>query len=602
MCGIYSILFSHETKQDKTLLDNYYQLGIKNIEKLNHRGPDSTGYWNNNHVHLGHKRLSIINPTGRNQPIIFSHPDNPNHKIILTINGEIYNYKKLKSKWLPDNYELCSDCEVVAAGYIYYAKQKMYDLTLDHHNIIRFLSELEGQFSFVLYDELNNYTLIVRDPIGITPMYIGKDSNYNNIFVASELKALENCEDVGSFPPGCYMYFKNLGNFYNNINIKPYYLNSPEGEWLKTEYKQSEIIDVKDKNEPLLGEIRELFTNCVIKRLMSDVPFGILLSGGLDSSLVCSIAVKYIKENPHLFPNLNFKDIHTFSIGLDNSPDLKYAKKVADFLGTTHYNFTFTVQEGIDCLKEIIYCLETYDITTIRASIPMYLLARKIRQTTDIKMLLSGEGSDEILGGYLYFHKAPSDKEHQQECVRRIYDLNFFDCLRANKSTMAYSLEARVPFLDKEFISKCIHLHKDVKTVEGIEKYVLRNAFNIRENNDVHGVYLPDEILWRQKEQFSDGVGYEWIDTLKNIHEHFDITSIYPDLDINNEFVNRYTKYKINPPQTKEALIYRLIFNYHFPNRDNDDNNVKTWVPNTSWGDVDSDPSGRVQKNHINSL
>ena len=345
-----------------------------------------------------------------------------------------------------------------------------------------------------------------------------------------------------------------------------------------------------EEEADLLTKIRTTFENAVIKRLMTDVPFGILLSGGLDSSLVASVAVRYIRAHPEIYGENPI--IHTFSIGDKDGTDLPFARKVAEFLGTRHHEIPFTVEEGLNAIEDIIYYLETYDITTIRASTPHYLLSRKI-QSLGIKMVLSGEGSDEILGGYLYFHQAPSDKEHQIECKKRVMDLGYFDCLRADKSTMANGLEGRYPFLDTEFVKLCININKDVKTQKGIEKYILRKAFDLTDEALV-SAYLPDEVLWRQKEQFSDSVTYRWIDTLKEITEK----------EVKDNYLTAYNHreylYPYNTPHTMEAFYYRIAFEKMFPNREK---TVKYWLPNTMWSGVKSnDPSGRAQGCHINTI
>jgi asparagine synthase (glutamine-hydrolysing) len=429
---------------------------------------------------------------------------------------------------------------------------------------------------------------------------------YGHVHIASEIKALTQCITVSVIPSGSYLYFDAKNPQVTPIN---FFNDTKDGKWvldntsdithslITYSYQEQPILNASEQ-ELLLKQIKESFEKAVIARLMSDVPFGILLSGGLDSSLVASIAVKYIREHPELYGENPV--IHTFSIGDVDSTDLPYARKVADFLGTTHHEIDFTVEEGINSIDEIVSVLETYDITTIRASTPHYLMSRKIK-SMGVKMVLSGEGSDEILGGYLYFHKAPSDIEHQLECKRRVLDLGYFDCLRADKSTMGNGLESRVPFLDTEFVNLCINIHKDVKTQtytelhnngKPIEKYILRKAFDIK-NDSGTPVYLPSEVLWRQKEQFSDSITYRWIDTLKS----------FTDKEIKENYLaafnNREYLYPYNTPQTTEAFYYRQIFEQLYPNREK---TVKAWAPNTKWlGINSSDPSGRVNDCHINT-
>ena len=625
MCGIFALIVR------KTIINNkikykYYTLGC--INKIEHRGPDGTGYYENNNIYLGHKRLAIIDPKSGNQPIISN-----DGNLVLCVNGEIFNYKELRKDDSTYIYNTNSDCESINALYSYYSNSNS-NSPLTHTQIVSLLEKLDGQFSFILYDKINNMILTARDPFGITQLYYGLDST-GNIHFSSELKALNKCINVNVFPSGNYMYLN-----INDPSLLPitYFSDTKDGSWLKLSkehleenyfskdnyyYSPQKLLDMVEQDD-LMEKIKETFEKAVIKRLMSDVPFGILLSGGLDSSLVASVAVRYIRKHPEIYGENPI--IHTFSIGDKDSTDLPYAKKVADFLNTNHHEISFTVEDGMNAIENVIYHLETYDITTIRASTPHYLLAQKI-QSMGIKMVLSGEGSDELLGGYLYFHNAPSDLEHQLECKKRVLDLGYFDCLRADKSTMAHSVEARYPFLDTEFIKLCINVHKDVKTQKGIEKYILRAAFgaafgksraktleglkplSLEEDStdrmdsssggggvDGGGEYLPslpDEILWRQKEQFSDSITYRWIDTLKaNTEKQVVDKSLVA-------YNHRELIYPYNTPQTHEAFYYRQIFENLFPSREK---TVKCWYPNTRWkGITSSDPSGRAQSCHINT-
>jgi asparagine synthase (glutamine-hydrolysing) len=639
MCGIFGLIVRKPITNNK-----YKKYTLECINKLQHRGPDGTGYYENKNICLGHKRLAIIDPKKGSQPIISN-----DGNLVLCVNGEIFNYKDLRKEYSTYNYNTNSDCESINALYNYYNNTNNTNKILNHTQIVSLLEQLDGQFSFILYDKINNMVLIARDPFGITQLYYGLDSN-GNIHFSSELKALTKCVNVSVFPSGNYMYLNTNDTKLNQIS---YFSDTKNGSWLKPSKEQIEenyfskeqyfyspqpLLD-SDEQQILMAKIKETFENAVIKRLMSDVPFGILLSGGLDSSLVASVAVKYIRSHPEKYGENPI--IHTFSIGDKDSTDLPYAKKVADFLNTTHHEISFTVEDGMNAIENVIYHLETYDITTIRASTPHYLLAQKI-QSMGIKMVLSGEGSDELLGGYLYFHKAPSDEEHQIECKKRVMDLGYFDCLRADKSTMAHSVEARYPFLDTEFIKLCINIHKDVKTQKSIEKYILRAAFaafgksraktleglkplssdevsnqRMEKNEvDVEGdsskiiknvsqisreleglkpsqPSLPDEILWRQKEQFSDSITYRWIDTLKADTEKQVIDKSLV------AYNHRELIYPYNTPQTHEAFYYRQIFEKLFPNREK---TVKCWYPNTRWkGITSSDPSGRAQTCHINT-
>lgn len=598
MCGITLYLIFKENK--KYILNNinsspssyYKEHLLKSSSLIKHRGPDWSGNEiickDDKSIYIAHERLAIIDPLKGSQPLIYE-DSKPYQKIVLCVNGEIYNYKELKKMCNNYNYKTNSDCEVIIALYLKYLKGEF-------KSINEIVNKLDGQFSFILYDNLNDNLFIARDPIGITSLYYGFDK-HNNLMVCSELKGLYLCNYVYQFPSGSYCFLtKEIYNDilkHRNIEFINYYNQSTLGTWNNSNLSNTILKQGNISNELfeeyIYTTIRTLFTKAVEKRLMSDVPFGVLLSGGLDSSLVSSITVKLINEGKI---DLKWgKQIHSFSIGIDNnsgnSPDLIKAQKTANFLGTIHHNFTFTIQEGIDALRDVIYHLETYDITTIRASTPMFLLARKIK-AMGVKMVLSGEGADEMLGGYLYFLSAPNDELFFEETKKRMQQLDYFDCLRANKSTLAWGLEGRFPFLDKEFISYCLKIPPSLKRKNNIEKYVLRKAFDIKDKSGTP-IYLPDDILWRQKEQFSDGVGYSWIDSTRILGEQT-VTE--------QEFDLRLQKYPINTPDTKEAYMFRKIYEDLFPNRENC---VKKWIPRTDWSGVSDDPSGRAQKIHQQS-
>ena len=548
MCGIFAVFGYNKTHTRDTLLQC--------SKTLRHRGPDWNGIYINEEtkVCVCHERLSIVGVNKGAQPI-YDCPYNKNY--VLTVNGEIYNHLGIREIVLQDRYDFTtdSDCEVILHLYREYGN--------------KFLNMLDGVFSFALYDATENNFLVARDPIGVNPLYYAVD-NEQGICVASEIKAIRQWSsdvEIKIFPPGHFMT--------RNLELQRYY----NPKWFLGESIPKYNMEVSEEN--ICKIIRKSLTRSVEKRLMADVPFGVLLSGGLDSSLTSSIASKLVKQGK----NKNWgSQLHSFSIGLEGAPDLKYARMVADHLGTIHHEFHFTVEEGIDAIRDVIYHLETYDVTTIRASTPMFLLSRKIK-AMGIKMVLSGEGADEIYGGYLYFHKAPSDEIFHQECVKRVKNLHYFDCLRANKSTMAWGLEVRVPFLDKEFLNVSMPIRPEQK-LNGIEKYILRKAFDPSMNNGE--VYLPHDVLWRQKEQFSDGVGYNWIDSLIA-----DCQSRVSD----EEFENAGVKYEYNTPQTKEAYYFREIFEEYYPNCEKVS---EFWVPNTDWEGVKADPSGRAQGVHEN--
>ena len=566
MCGIFSLLLEHPALNDNKLSQNRnYYLDIS--KKIRHRGPDWNGIYidDDNNVLICHERLSIVGVDNGSQPIV-SRDDN----LVLSVNGEIYNYRGLLDTVLQNKYQLetKSDCEIIVYLYREFG--------------MNFVKMLDGIFSFVLYDKQNKKYIIARDPIGIIPLYYGFTHD-NNLMVASEMKCLiDDCAIIDNFPPGHVVEISikednNLQEQFKN-NLFQYY----NPLWRQEPMSQ-------ELNEDLLcREINQGLTKSVDKRLMCDVPFGVLLSGGLDSSLIASITCRLMKQRDSKWGS----KIHSFSIGLENSPDLKAAKKVADFLGTEHHEYVFTVQEGLDAIRDLIYHLETFDVTTIRASTPMFLMSRKIK-SMGIKMVLSGEGADEVYGGYLYFHNAPNDVAFHEECIRRVNGLHNFDCLRANKSTMSWGLEARVPFLDKSFLELSVPIHSNMKcrarinnnnNNKKIEKYILRKAFDCPEEP-----YLPEEILWRQKEQFSDGVGYNWID---------DLIEYTKEQISDQEFEELNIKYKTNDDVldlTKEAVYYRKIFDELFPGRAGI---VPRWIPQMDWEGVSHDPSGRAQQVH----
>ena len=507
MCGI---VCAFELKQTSKKLRP--QL-LKMAKLIRHRGPDWSGIYSNNKVIMAHERLAIVDPTSGKQPLL-----SKDKNLVLAANGEIYNHLELRQQF-EDYYQFQtkSDCEVILALY----KQKG----------ASFLNELNGIFGFALYDNANDTYLIARDHMGIIPLYMGWDQD-GTFYVASELKALEGvCSKIELFPPGHYLDSK-VGE------IKSWY----QRDWM--EY------DMVKENETDIKLLRTALEEAVHRQLMSDVPYGVLLSGGLDSSITSAIAKKYAEKRIESDDKdaAWWPQLHSFATGLENSPDLAAAQKVADHLGTIHHEIKFTIQEGIDAIRDVIYHLETYDITTIRASTPMYLMARAIK-AMGIKMVLSGEGADEIFGGYLYFHKAPSAKEFHEETVRKLDKLHMYDCLRANKSLAAWGIEGRVPFLDKAFMDIAMNINPLDKMINGerMEKWILRKAFE-----DL----LPKSVVWRQKEQFSDGVGYSWIDTLKELVEK-EVTD--------KQLANAHLKFPIQTPTSKEEFYYRSIFTEHFP-------------------------------------
>jgi len=506
MCGIACILkIQNDSKKLRDQAVNMARI-------LRHRGPDWSGVYADEKAILAHERLSIVDVEQGAQPLI-----NKQEDLILAVNGEIYNHRKIRKTFPDYPFKTHSDCEVI--------------LPLYEMQGVEFLNQLNGIFAFVLYDKRNDDFLIARDPMGVIPLYMGWD-DVGNLHVASEMKALVNiCKIIEDFPPGYYM----------TKDMKE------PAEYYLPEWKDYN----KVKDVPLeLDDLKESLEKAVKRQLMCDVPFGVLISGGLDSSVISAIAQKYAQrrvEDDDLSPSW-WPQLHSFAIGLEGSPDLVAARKVAKEIGTIHHEFVFTVQEGLDVLSDVIYHIETYDVTTIRASTPMFLMARRIK-AMGIKMVLSGEGADEIFGGYLYFHKAPNAEEFHEETVRKLEKLYKYDCLRANKSMAAWGIEARVPFLDREFLDVAMSFNTEEKMIKDgkIEKYQLRKAF---EN------YVPEEVVWRQKEQFSDGVGYKWIDSLQEMAE-----SKISDAQLEHA---KYS-FPLNPPLTKEAYMYREIFNSHFP-------------------------------------
>lgn len=553
MCGIVGVfdLKVNHTELRATVL--------KMSKKVRHRGPDWSGIFYCDKAILAHERLSIVDPQSGKQPL-YSKDCN----LILAVNGEIYNHQEIRKRY-ENSYEFQthSDCEVI--------------LPLYRDKGPAFIEELNGIFAFALYDKVKDCYFIARDHIGIVPLYVGWDS-FGNFFVASELKALEGvCNRIEEFLPGHYLYSK------EGVMTKWYKRN-----WM-------EYSEVKD-NSTSIEDLKEALEAAVHRQLMSDVPYGVLLSGGLDSSVISAIAKKFASKRIESQDKSEawWPQLHSFAVGLEGSPDLAAARKVADHIGTIHHEINFTVQEGLDALRDVIYHIETYDVTTIRASTPMYLLARVIK-SMGVKMVLSGEGADEIFGGYLYFHKAPDPKAFHEETVRKISKLHLYDCLRANKSLAAWGVEGRVPFLDKEFMDVAMRLNPKDKMIkkDRMEKWILRKAFED---------YLPASVAWRQKEQFSDGVGYNWIDSLKALTSK-EVTD--------EQLANARYRFPINPPMSKEEYYYRCIFTEHFPS-----DSAAACVPSVpsvacstpeaiAWDESFKnmiDPSGRAVKSvHIDS-
>ena len=507
MCGITAVFRIQE--QSPELRTKVLTMS----RKLRHRGPDWSGIYCGKTAILAHERLSIVDPQSGGQPLF-----SPDGKLILAVNGEIYNHREIREKY-KNKYEFRtgSDCEVILALY--------------RDKGISFLEDLSGIFAFALYDEENDDFLIARDPIGVIPLYIGFD-NDGKVYCASELKALEGfCDRYEPFLPG-------------------HYYSGKEGKMTRWYTRDWSSYDAVKDNETSIPLLRESLETAVRRQLMSDVPYGVLLSGCLDSSVISAIARKYASrrietdgKNEAWWPQL-----HSFAVGLEGAPDLAKAKEVAEHIGTVHHEIHYTIQEGLDALRDVIYYIETYDVTTVRASTPMYLLARVIK-SMGIKMVLSGEGADEVFGGYLYFHKAPDAKAFHEETIRKLSKLYLYDCLRANKALCAWGVEGRVPFLDKEFLDVAMRINPADKMCPGktIEKKVVREAF---------ADMLPESVAWRQKEQFSDGVGYSWIDTLKE----------YTSQAVSDEqMAHAAERFPINTPMNKEEYFYRSIFAEYFP-------------------------------------
>lgn len=509
MCGIVGIF---DIKEQSSELR---KKALRMSQKIRHRGPDWSGIYCGSHAILCHERLSIVDPQSGKQPLY-----SPDGKQVLAVNGEIYNHQQIRQETASEyEYQTGSDCEVILALYRAHG--------------INFLERLSGIFAFALYDEERNEYLIARDPIGVIPLYIGHDKD-GKTYVASELKALEGfCDEYEPFLPGHYLY-------------------SREGvmrRWYTRDWMEYDA--VKD-NPADIDKLRVGLQEAVKQQLMSDVPYGVLLSGGLDSSIISAIAQKYAAKRVEDGGQTGawWPRLHSFAVGLKGAPDLEKARCVAEHIGTVHHEINYTIQEGLDAIRDVIYFTETYDVTTVRASTPMYLLARVIK-SMGIKMVLSGEGADEIFGGYLYFHKAPSAQAFHEETVRKLSKLHWYDCLRANKSLSAWGVEGRVPFLDRDFLDIAMRINPQAKMCPGdvMEKKILRKAF---------ADMLPEEIAWRQKEQFSDGVGYSWIDTLKKI------TS---EQVSDEQMAHAAERFPIHTPLCKEEYFYRSIFEEHFPSK-----------------------------------
>ncbi|MCK9207021.1 MAG: asparagine synthase B [Salinivirgaceae bacterium] len=507
MCGI---VCAFELKQKAEELRPRL---LKMSKKVRHRGPDWSGIHCEEKAILTHERLAIVDPTSGKQPLY-----SEDGTVILAINGEIYNHRAIRKTFEGKyHFKTESDCEVILALY--------------QEKGTQFLDELNGIFGFALYDSAKDEYMIARDHIGIIPLYMGRDEN-GTFYVASELKALEGiCTTIELFPPG-------------------HYLSSKDGKLVKWYHRDWTDYEAVKDNKTSIQELHDALDAAVKRQLMSDVPYGVLLSGGLDSSVTSALAKKYAQKRIETDDQSAawWPQLHSFAVGLKGSPDLAAAKKVAEHIGTVHHEVLFTIQEGLDAIRDVIYQLETYDITTVRASTPMYLMARAIK-AMGIKMVLSGEGADELFGGYLYFHKAPNAEEFHKETVRKLSKLHQYDCLRANKSLAAWGIEGRVPFLDKEFMDVAMRINPKDKmiTPERMEKWVIRKAFES---------YLPASVTWRQKEQFSDGVGYSWIDTLKKV---------VAEQVTDEQLANAKYKFPTQPPKTKEEFYYRSIFAEHFP-------------------------------------
>ena len=567
MCGIVSIFRISRQRPELR------QKALSMSQKIRHRGPDWSGIYCGGTAILAHERLSIVDPESGGQPLF-----SPDRKQVLAVNGEIYNHQDIRRRYVGQyDFQTRSDCEVILALYRDFAEG---NITLES-----LLESLSGIFAFALYDEARDQFLIARDPIGVIPLYIGYDSD-GTVYVASELKALEGqCERYEPFPPGHYLTniedgllktenthvdgaADNLQSSISNPQSSiltfgracsrsaesepaPFCSRSIAAFNFQSYYHRDwfDYAAVKD-NPASAADIRNALTAAVKRQLMSDVPYGVLLSGGLDSSVVSAIAERFsehrIEDDSQT--RAYWPRLHSFAVGLKGAPDLEKARLVAQHIGTVHHEINYTIQEGLDAIRDVIYFIETYDVTTVRASTPMYLLARVIK-SMGIKMVLSGEGADEIFGGYLYFHKAPNAQAFHEETVRKLSKLYLYDCLRANKSLCAWGVEGRVPFLDKEFLDVAMRTNPEAKMCTGstIEKKIVREAF---------ADLLPEEVAWRQKEQFSDGVGYSWIDTLK---------AVTAAAVTDEQLAHAAERFPINPPKNKEEYYYRSIFAEHFP-------------------------------------
>lgn len=507
MCGIVSIFNIKEQTPELR------KKALAMSKKIRHRGPDWSGIYCGKSAILCHERLSIVDPQSGKQPLFA-----PDNKQVLAVNGEIYNHQDIRKQYAGKyQFQTGSDCEVILALY--------------RDKGINFLEYLNGIYAFALYDEANDDFLIARDPIGVIPLYIGHDKD-GTIYCASELKALEGfCDEYEPFLPG-------------------HYYRGSEGKMVKWYKRDWENYDNVKDNGASVNDVHNALEAAVKRQLMSDVPYGVLLSGGLDSSVISAIAKKYAAHRIETNSTQAawWPQLHSFAVGLKGAPDLAKAKEVVDFIGTVHHEINYTIQEGLDAVRDVIYFIETYDVTTVRASTPMYLLARVIK-SMGIKMVLSGEGADEVFGGYLYFHKAPNARAFHEETVRKLSKLHLYDCLRANKSLSAWGVEGRVPFLDKDFLDVAMRLNPEAKMCPGktIEKKIVREAF---------ADMLPEDVAWRQKEQFSDGVGYSWIDTLK---------AVTAQAVTDEQMAHAAERFPINTPMNKEEYYYRSIFEEYFP-------------------------------------
>ena len=516
MCGIVSIFRIKEQSEELR------QRALEMSRRIRHRGPDWSGIWCGGSAILAHERLSIVDPQSGGQPLF-----SMDRLQVLAVNGEIYNHQAIRREY-EGRYEFStgSDCEVILALY-----RDAVRAGASQEDFIRMLERLNGIFAFALYDAERDEYLIARDPIGVIPLYIGKDAE-GHICVASELKALEGvCTEYEPFLPGHFLSSR-------TGHMERWYTR----DWFKYDAVKDNKADIKELHDALEAAVK--------RQLMCDVPYGVLLSGGLDSSVISAIAKKNAARRVETDDKQEawWPRLHSFAVGLKGAPDLAKAREVAEHIGTVHHEINYTVQEGLDAIRDVIYFIETYDVTTVRASTPMYLLARVIR-SMGIKMVLSGEGADEVFGGYLYFHKAPDAQAFHEETVRKLLKLHLYDCLRANKSLAAWGVEGRVPFLDKEFLDVAMRMNPEAKMCPGksIEKRVVREAF---------ADMLPESVAWRQKEQFSDGVGYSWIDTLKEI-----TAAAVSD----EQMAHSAERFPINTPMNKEEYYYRSIFEEHFP-------------------------------------